>query len=67
VLEREEQLERLRAGAQIGLQAIEDGRTVTDTPELRRSLKEEAIRRAKVGIPISDAIKSYGRILLYFF
>jgi antitoxin ParD1/3/4 len=57
VLEREEQLERLRAEVQIGIQAIEEGRTVADTPALRKALKEEAIRRAKAGVPISDAIK----------
>jgi antitoxin ParD1/3/4 len=57
VLEREEQLERLRAEIQIGIQAIEEGRTVADTPALRRALKEEAIRRAKAGVTISDAIK----------
>jgi antitoxin ParD1/3/4 len=57
VLERKEQLERLRAEIQIGIQAIDEGRTVADTPALRRALKEEAIRRAKAGVKISDAIK----------
>ena len=57
ILEVKEREERLHYELSIGLQAIEEGRTVPYSAELLKSLESEAIRRAKAGLPVSDVIK----------
>ncbi len=57
IMGQKEREDRLHNELSLGLQAIEEGRTVLYTPELRESLKAEAIRRAKAGMPISNVIK----------
>jgi antitoxin ParD1/3/4 len=57
VLERAEQLERLRAEIQIGLDQIERGETIEWTEDTMDRLIREAEENSRLGKPISDFVK----------
>lgn len=57
VLEREEQLEHLRAEIQIGLDQIERGETIEWTEDTMDRLIREAEENSRLGKPISDFVK----------
>lgn len=57
LLEDRDRLRRLRAELAIGLEQIERGATVPDTPDFMERLKREAAEHVRLGQPIKDAVK----------
>ena len=57
VLEREEQLERLRAEVKIGLDQIERGERIEWTTDTMARLIRESEENSRLGKPISDFVK----------